>query len=90
MTDLPAALEEIRENFAARSKNAQGLGADPADFRRLLAAVEAVLKLTGEWETKGGRLYGFDDRASRTFDECAEGLREAITAALTGEEADRG
>jgi len=72
--DLAAALEEIRERHAARSKHAQGPGADPADFRRLLAAVEAALELVTEWKQ-----IPFAVRAS---DECADELREAIAGAL--------
>jgi len=62
----------------------------PARVSSLLAAIGAVLELAGDWELRAGRLYGLDDASSRTFDQCAEKLREAITRALTGQEGDRG
>ena len=70
----------------------------PARISSLLAALEAVLKLAGDWEKEGRRL---DDLAGETkdpqsriavslraqaFEDCALELRAAITAKLTGKE----
>ena len=76
--DLSATLAEIRQRRAnseiggfLRPTLAQ-LDASAEDVPRLLAALEAVLKLTGEWNA----LWP-----------CATQVREAITAELTGKEA---
>jgi hypothetical protein len=69
---VAAALEEIRERYAAR----------PGDVERLLAVADSALELVTEWKQ-----IPFAVRAS---DECADELRTAITAALTGGDADRG
>ena len=63
----------------------------------LLAAVEAVLKLAGDWDNESVRLDAVAARSfpggdrgviaaarAGVFQGCAEALREAITAALTG------
>jgi hypothetical protein len=93
---LTALLEPIRADLRAAGL-AGLLDADPAgDYfpaalarhsSALLAAIDAVLELPGEWEREAGRLSGLNDGASRTFDECAEALREAITRELTRQEA---
>ena len=49
---------------------------------RLVAALEAVLKLAGEWKQ-----FAVSGDAQ---DECADKLREAITRELTGKEASNG
>jgi hypothetical protein len=94
-----AILAGIRENFAARSKHAQGLGASPADFRLLLAAVERALKLADELDAEAAqadaRAQRADERGADSacavlyarataLNEGARRSREAITAALTG------
>ena len=85
-----------------RVKVAPGFGADRTDFRLLLAAVEAALKLPGEWEKKARRLNGLAGEAkdppsriaislrAQAFEDCAGKVRAAITTALTGKEAGDG
>lgn len=51
---------------------------------RLVAAVEAAMKLAGEFEAEGYRLD------AGAYESCGQALREAITTALTGEEAGDG
>jgi hypothetical protein len=72
----------------------------------LLAAVEAVLELTGRWDaearsldTAADRVYmdypdapgiGLKRSRAAAYEECAKAVREAVTAALTGKEAPGG
>ena len=75
---VAAALDEIRERAGYAKEYMQG---DPMpssldDVPRLLAAVEAALNLTARWQSFGD---GEDAQS-----ECANELREAITAALSG------
>jgi hypothetical protein len=80
--DLSATLAGIRERHAARIKSAPGLGADPADFRALLKAVEAALANHEEFDgTCSGCTDAYGDPAAWP---CAE-YRD-ITAALAGKE----
>ncbi len=85
-TDLTTALAEIRERYRESFTRLPGDGwphvnsAD--DVPRLLAAVDAALRLAGDW-----------DRPSICRDDSVEGvrdcgfvLREAITSALNGRE----
>lgn len=81
---VAATLSEIRESHrqhVSMSYPEPGIcvsrdGRWPCDSARLLAAVEAALALADEWKQ-----IPFAVRAS---DECADELRAAITAALTG------
>lgn len=87
--DLTAALNRIG---ALRTS-----GASDDDTRRLLAAVEAVLKLADDWKREAARLepsgadavqpampgnYLVSGRIG-AFEDCVEDLREAITRELT-------
>ena len=69
----------------------------PARIVSLLAAIEAVLKLAGDWDNESVRLDAVAARSfpggdrgviaaarAGVFQGCAEALREAITSALTG------
>jgi hypothetical protein len=69
-----------------------------SDIPRLIKAVEAALKLAGDWESESDELDneaerpGTDDEAAPicrgeaiAYHSCAADLREAITAALAGD-----
>lgn len=59
---------------------------------RLIKAVEAVLKLAGDWdrEASGGPLAILLGARAQAHQDCAAALRETIRTALTGEEAGDG
>ena len=81
---LAAALAGIRERHEGAETYALG---SAEDVPRLLAAVEAALKLASGWADGP-----IDATSALTEDrdwvraDCGEGLRQAITLALTGEE----
>ena len=79
---VASTLAGIRDRHAARIKNAPGLGADPVDFRSLLAALEAVLAAVDRLDTERGDYGHLVNRH-----EAAAAFRRVITAALTGKEA---
>lgn len=66
--DLAATLTGIRERSAIRAKIAPGFGAERTDFKLLLAAVDAVLKLHRPvWND-----YADGDGIERSSRDCAE------------------
>jgi hypothetical protein len=95
-----AALEEIRgrgyRNGATGAECARLSDAAADDVPRLVAALEAVLKLADKWEQEGRRLAALaaeeTDPQSRiavslraqAFEDCAK-VRDAVTRELTGE-----
>lgn len=70
---VASTLTEIRERYAAR----------PGDVERLLAAVDAALKLTEPGSEVHRDLDGNEEGGVVRVVRC-DVLREAITAALTG------
>ena len=85
-TDPSATLSAIRErgyrNGATGAECARLSDAAAVDIPVLVAALEAALKLADEWKTFAA--------PGDAQDECADELREAITAALAGKESGRG
>jgi hypothetical protein len=86
---LSAALAEIGARFGAR----------PGDVERLLAAVDAVLELAGEWKAKSAELWeqvsiqdcdgasaGFKGIGATMNSDHSDALAEAISRALLGKE----
>src|ERR1035441_1825531 len=96
---LTATLDEIRgrgyRNGARGALCARLSDAAAVDAPRLLAALDAVLKLPTDWERETARLdalaqstadphsRGAISMRAQAFEECARVLREALTAELT-------
>jgi hypothetical protein len=74
---LAAELKRIGDRHKAAYVSPWAMSQSGADVPRLLAAVEAALAEAAKWK----RLAVPGDAQ----DECADGLREAITRALLGE-----
>lgn len=85
MPDNPAAsaLDGIRERANGPMRKFSDVDASQRDIARLIAAIEAALKLADEWDAP---VPEYDDRMNVRQD-CAVRLHEAITAALAGKEA---
>jgi hypothetical protein len=90
---VASTLSAIQERWTARKQ--YSLGFDPVDGSRLLAAVEAALKLADEWEAKAKKIGG--QIALEDCDGAVAGFKmigyqnhrdhaKALRAALTGTE----
>jgi len=87
MPDDPAArLAEIRKRNAQYAKTMRLTDRTierAVDMSRLLAAVEAALKLADDWSQDN---FKGTSALERIHQRCAESLRATITTALTGKE----
>jgi hypothetical protein len=91
--DLTAILEHIRDGAESEITHPDdecgvqaGGFCTPHGALVLVAAVERLSELADRWDVTAGRL-GTHHSRHRAFKMCADEVREAITTALTGEEA---
>lgn len=83
--DPTATLAAIRERHASTyGSSPERWWGTQRDVPRLLAAITAVLELADDWDAPAGYLNDDMSDPNAQARDCAQDLREAITAALAG------
>ena len=87
---IAAALQGIRDRAAHAEDAQEAWSVLSGDVPRLLAAVDAVLKLADMLPPQGPPASALEEDRMWIRSECADMIREAISRALLGEESTNG